>query len=82
MHRPSVGLPEPSRHPNSRNLKPVRPIILSSDDDSEVEVLGFISEKITQKTRTTDTAFKSKALLRDVEDPIKATDRDDAIIVL
>lgn len=82
MHRPSVALPGPSKLPNSRNLNPARSIILSSDDESEIEVLGFISENTTQKAGPIDTAFKGKSLLRDVEDPTKVTDSDDAIIVL
>jgi len=77
-----VGLPGPSNHPNSKKYKPSRRIFLSSDDDSEVEIIEATSEKLIERTRTTETAFKSKAISMDDEIPTQMTDNDDAIIVL
>ena len=74
-----MGLPG-SSHPSPRKHEPSRRIFLTSDN-SEVEIIETTSVKTPDRSRTTDIAFKGKAVLRD-DDPIQVSDDDDAIMVL
>lgn len=77
-----MALPGPSKLSYPKKHYRSRRTILSSDDDSEIEIIEATQESIEKKAHTTDTALKSKAVVKDVEDHIQATDSDDAIIVL